>query len=140
MKAVEIIFDTPVSISGAIKELRLRLGLTQLEMANRLGGRVRECYIQWWESGKVIPGGKFIIKMLQMCPDDEALAAFGIRNLESGISPPGRPLPDPYDELFKNLRAIIDSGQSQLIGHAEEVLAHLADQAHYMTRKRKPRK
>lgn len=138
MKETAIIFDTPASISMAAKQLRKRLGLTQFEMANALGARER--YIQWWESGKVTPGGKWIIKMLQLCPDETTLAGFGIRNSESGI-PSANPAPDdPYDELFRNLRQIIDSGQSQLIGQAEEVLARLADDARFMTRKHKSKK
>jgi hypothetical protein len=46
------------------------------------------------------------------------------------------PAQSHYDEDFKNLRTIIESGQSQLIGEGEEVLARLADLARNM-RKRK---
>ena len=68
--------------------------------------------------------GEWVIKMFRLWPD-QALPAFGISNPQSQIS--NSPSPDPYDELFKNLRSIIASRQSQLIGQAEEVLARLAD-------------
>jgi hypothetical protein len=96
---------------------------------------------QKWEGGKARPRGPALKALVGLCPDEETRALFGIRNLESRINPPAAPdLPDPYDELYKCLREIIDSGQSQLVGKAEEVLARLADNARHMTRKKKPKK
>jgi transcriptional regulator with XRE-family HTH domain len=124
-------------IPEALKALRGRLGLTFEAMARRIGCS-NSAYFQW-ESGRRTPSGDWLLIMMRLCPDAESLAAFGIRNLESGMPPAGAP-PDPYEEDFRNLRAIIDSGQSQLIGHAEEVLARLADNARRMTRKSKSKK
>lgn len=51
---------------------------TQLDLAARLGPKVRERDIQRWESGEVAPRALILIKMMQLCPDLESLAAFGI--------------------------------------------------------------
>jgi len=53
------------------------------------------------------------------------VAAFGIQPpLESSLA-----RPDPYDENFKNVGTIIDSGDSQLTNAAEDRLRELADKA-----------
>ena len=85
------------------------------------------------------PSGEIILALLRLCPDDETRAAFGLKSQISDMqsAAPGHPPahPNPYDEDFKNLRTIIDSGQSELIGQAEEVLSRLAEKARCMTRK-----
>jgi len=118
-------------LGRAILSLQERLGLTQEAMARKLDVSLRG-YTQWIR-GERDPGGKWIVKILQLWHDEKTLGSFGIHNSEWAEPAPA----DPYDDLFKNLREIINSGQSQLIGQAEEVLARLADNARYMTRKSK---
>jgi transcriptional regulator with XRE-family HTH domain len=140
MKEPEIIFETPLSTSRAIKQLRKSLDLTQSQMARALGAE-HDDYIGWWESGRVTPGGKWIVKMLQLWPD-EALAAFGIRNQESGISPaastpPGKLPPSASTEEDDRLRQFSDAAeglnqvyQAAQAGHpgADELLRALANE------------
>jgi len=63
-------------IAKAIYELRLRLGLTQYSFAIRLGTRERN--VQRWESGEALPNADTLIRLLQMCPDNACLKAFGL--------------------------------------------------------------
>lgn len=77
MKDAEISLDARKALGRAIAALRDKLGWTQTQMARELGAK-HDRYVQWWEAGEHFPGGKFILKMLQLCPDAESLAAFGI--------------------------------------------------------------
>jgi transcriptional regulator with XRE-family HTH domain len=62
-------------LAEAIRLLRSKLGESQEGMARRLGCSTSG-YAKW-ERGVVAPRGKVMIKMLQMCPDEESRAAFG---------------------------------------------------------------
>lgn len=119
-------------LGEAISRLRRCLDLTQFQMASRLGTRERN--IQRWESGEAIPGGDWLIKMMHLCPDAESLAAFGI------VAAPPPPREDGYYKLREDLELVINSGQSQLIGMAEETLDRLAEGARHMTQKRKSKR
>lgn len=114
-----------VNLASAIRALRETIGLTQEGMAREL-----ECTLSGyrkWESGVALPGGGYLIRMLQLCPDAQTLAAFGIT-----VAPRRQ---DGYYKLRGDLEAVIASGKSQLINQAEERLDHLAEQARIMTRK-----
>src|SRR6516164_7091284 len=64
-----------MALADAIRLLRSKLGESQEGMARRLG-----CSTSGygkWERGVVAPRGRVMIKMLQLCPDQETRAAFG---------------------------------------------------------------
>jgi len=61
-------------LATAIRTLRRRLGETQEGMA-RLLGCTLSGYIQW-EKGRRIPGGEWLLKLMALCPDEEARGFF----------------------------------------------------------------
>jgi transcriptional regulator with XRE-family HTH domain len=63
-------------LSEAIRNLRQALGETQDNMARRLGYPLGS-YVRW-EKGRAEPGGRALIKILNLCPDLETLRAFGV--------------------------------------------------------------
>jgi hypothetical protein len=65
------------NIQSAILLLEARLGETQEGMARILGCTLG-AYSKW-HRGETIPGGQWLIKMIQLCPDDETRAAFGLK-------------------------------------------------------------
>lgn len=71
-----------VNIGAAIFALRERLGETQEGMARHLNCTLSG--FRKWESGVAIPGGAYLIKMLQMCPDQETRSLFGIEPVGYG--------------------------------------------------------
>jgi len=64
-----------VDFPAGLKALREKLGLTQEGLALRLGASVGT--YRKWEAGDFSPGGRWLIKILDACPDDEARALFG---------------------------------------------------------------
>ena len=60
----------------AILKLRKELGETQEGMARRLNCSLPA--YQRWEMGTRIPNGEYLLKMIQMCPNDACRAAFGL--------------------------------------------------------------
>jgi len=129
---------TEDSFSEAILALQSRLGQTQEGMA-RLIGCTLGAYSKWVR-GERVPGGEWLIKMLQMCPDENSLAAFGVRHHGSDKSPTRAGSPDTHDKNFQNLRTIMASGQLPLIRHAEATLARLAAEARQKARSSKSKK
>ncbi len=65
-------------IAVALRSLRESLGRSQDVMAQMLGCSLPA--YQKWEMGSLLPGGEWLIKMLQVCPDEEARNAFRIRS------------------------------------------------------------
>jgi transcriptional regulator with XRE-family HTH domain len=65
--------DLPAAILG----LRRALGRSQEVMAQLLGCSLPA--LQKWEMGTAIPAGEWLIRMLQICPDEETRNAFRIR-------------------------------------------------------------
>jgi len=63
-----------VDFAAALKTLRERLGLTQEGMAQRLGASVGT--YRKWEAGAFNPSGHWVIKIQQVCPDEETRALF----------------------------------------------------------------
>lgn len=63
--------------SSAVLKLRHAFGETQEGMARRLGCSLAS--YQRWELGTRIPSGEYLIKMIQMCPDDRCREAFGVK-------------------------------------------------------------
>jgi DNA-binding XRE family transcriptional regulator len=152
------------SIAKLVRELRDETGQSQSQFAKTLN--VGKDTVAHWEAGVRNPNTWLLEKLCalaqRMQRQDLALkiiprpltseevaeqmvavmeagdrARLGLKSEISNLKSPGASRPDPYDQLFKDLRQIIDSGQSELIGQAEEVLARLADNARHMTRKRK---
>ncbi|HUY15100.1 MAG TPA: helix-turn-helix transcriptional regulator [Terriglobia bacterium] len=64
-------------IAVALRGLREALGRSQDVMAQMLGCSLPA--YQKWEMGTLVPGGEWLIKMLQLCPDEETRNAFRIR-------------------------------------------------------------
>jgi DNA-binding transcriptional regulator YiaG len=154
-------------IAAVIKELRETRGQSQSQFARDMN--LSKDAITQWESGRREPNRWLEEKLYNMAvqsdridlaqriqprPVTAAETARKFLELEedrsievSGGSSTmaqadlGRPsAPGRYDEDFKNLRTIIDSGQSQLIGEVEDVLSRVADLARNMTRKKKLRR
>jgi transcriptional regulator with XRE-family HTH domain len=65
-----------MTIANGIKRVRFKLAESQAGMARRLGCSVSG-YAKW-ERGVSVPLGDVILKIVQMSPDPETLAAFGI--------------------------------------------------------------
>ncbi len=126
-----------LAIKAAIKSLREKLGLPQQDMAARLGCRMST--YQKWEQGVSPPGGDWLIQIMQLCPDAESLAAFGLKfemlNLKSAP-----PAPDPYEKVRADLDLILRDGASTVRNTVEEQLDKFADEIRMSGRKRKPKK
>ncbi len=110
----------PGQFSEAIRVLRERLGESQEGMARRL-----ECTFagyQSWELGRRNPGGKWLVKLLALCPDSSTRMLFGL-----GRTPPG---PEPASQKAPSPKIIeADTGAArarELAHHAIEILFELA--------------
>lgn len=68
---------TETDLATAIQGLRQALGRSPEVMAAILGCSLPA--YQKWEMGSVIPAGEWLIKLLQLCPDEETRNAFRIR-------------------------------------------------------------
>lgn len=55
------------TLAKGIRALRLALGMTQEGMAHALG--VSKATLQFWEAGKHIPSGKWLLKLQALCPN-----------------------------------------------------------------------
>jgi len=74
---------TASSIGSAIHRLRVGLGLTQEQMARRLEVTVSAYWR--WETGRRVPSGDWLLKIMRLCPHAESLASFGIDIREKGV-------------------------------------------------------
>jgi transcriptional regulator with XRE-family HTH domain len=68
---------TEMDLGPAIRGLRQALGRSPEVMAQILGCSLPA--YQKWELGSVVPGGDWLIRLLQLCPDEETRNAFRIR-------------------------------------------------------------
>jgi transcriptional regulator with XRE-family HTH domain len=73
----DIFTFTETDLAAAIKGLRQALGRSPEVMAAILGCSLPA--YQKWEIGSAIPAGEWLIKLLQLCPDEETRNAFRIR-------------------------------------------------------------
>ena len=133
--------ESEKKIPSPFRVLRDRLGMTQKDVAEMLGMSVQAW--EHWEQGRHRPRGASLKAVLDLCRGDDNLREL-LRQSPHNTSEPSAPKPsvdplaaDPYDEVFAGLRTIIDSGQSQLIGQAEETIFRLADKARHMKQKGK---
>ena len=103
-------------IGDAILSLRRDLRLTQEQMARRLDCKLRG--YQRWERGVTVPSGYWLLKILELCPDVEAFAEFGldIAGLGSKIASTSRPEQPIRD-------------QQRLAGPAGRELADIVDRS-----------
>jgi transcriptional regulator with XRE-family HTH domain len=85
-----------VDLPAAIKGLREALGKSPESMARILGCSLPA--YQKWELGTLAPSGEWLLRMLQVCPDEETRNAFRIRPerrsaaRKSAAPPPQLPL------------------------------------------------
>lgn len=122
----------------AIRELRRLLGESQDGMAKLLGLTTRA--YQFWESGETTPRGSSLLKLRDLAVQrgmEKIELAMLFREEGERLRRQTGGIPDPYEALFTDLRAIIDSGQSELIGEVEECLCRIADLARHMSQKKK---
>ena len=106
-------------------------------MAKLLGLSTRA--YQFWESGERTPKGKSLLKLRDLAIRkgiEKIELAMLFRNQGTEVRQVSQPYPDPYEGLFTDLRTIINSGQSQLIGEVEECLSRVADLARHMRNKK----
>ena len=80
-----------IDLSVAVRGLREALGRSQEVMAQLVGCSLPA--YQKWETGAAIPGGEWLIRLLQLCPDEETRNAFRIR-AERRSSPRQNPVPE----------------------------------------------
>jgi transcriptional regulator with XRE-family HTH domain len=73
----EVFTFTESDLGAAIRGLRQALGRSPEVMARMLGCSLPA--YQKWELGTVMPGGEWLIRLLQLCPDEETRNAFRIR-------------------------------------------------------------
>lgn len=66
-----------IDLPAAIRGLREALGRPPEVMAQILGCSL-PAYLKW-EAGSLTPGGEWLIRMLQICPNEETRNAFRIR-------------------------------------------------------------
>ncbi len=131
-------FKGSLTIAGAIRALRQKLGQTQADMARTLGTTLRT--YDRWEAGDSIPRGHVLIRMMELCPDPATRSLFRIAagsghaklSARRPVSPP-LPRRDPRDRLRMHLRnacleAIEIIYQAAAMGSAaaEERLRHYA--------------
>ena len=62
---------------AAIRSLHERRRMTQEDMARQLGCSLRT--LTQWLAGEREPSGRWLIKLLNLCPDRRSLEEFGIR-------------------------------------------------------------
>jgi len=66
-----------VDVASAIRGLRLALGKTPETMAQLIG--CSSAGYEKWEQGTAAPSAQWLLRMLQLCPDEETRNAFRIR-------------------------------------------------------------
>ncbi len=66
-----------IDLPAAIRGLREALGRSPEVMAKILGCSL-PAYLKW-EAGSLTPGGEWLIRMLQICPNEETRNSFRIR-------------------------------------------------------------
>lgn len=101
-------------------------------MARRIGCPL-STYVQW-ETGRATPRGDWLLRILDLSPDAETRAAFGISLGASQSEAKGRS--DPFEGLRQNLEKIILSKNQQVIGKTEGFLHSMAEKAELMTARR----
>lgn len=69
---------TETDLGAAIQGLRKALGRSPEVMAQIVGCTVPA--YEKWEDGSLIPTGEWLIRLLQLCPDEETRNAFRIRS------------------------------------------------------------
>jgi transcriptional regulator with XRE-family HTH domain len=77
-----------IDLAAAIRNLRQALGRSPEVMAQILGCSLPA--YQKWEAGDLIPSGDWLIRLLQLCPNEETRMAFRIR-AERRSAPRERP-------------------------------------------------
>jgi len=77
---------------AAILSLRQLLGQTQEEIARTLGCGLRN--YQRWEAGDTIPRGDWMLKILALCPDEDARAAFFVDISQASSKMAASPRPE----------------------------------------------
>ena len=118
-------------ISGGLAEavlgLQRALGETQEGMARKLGCTLG-AYSKWVRGDRT-PSGDWLIKMLQLCPDDDTRAAFGVTPSAASVAraaPGDAQVERYYNHAEMGLRLLAESASQ---GHpgAKEELRHLAE-------------
>ena len=114
-------------LAEAVLGLQRALGETQEGMARRLGCTLG-AYSKWVRGDRT-PRGEWLIKMLQLCPDEDARAAFGVTPSAASVARtgPGDTQVDRYyNHAEMGLRLLAESANQ---GHpgAKEELRHLAE-------------
>lgn len=122
------------SLAEAVKELQSYLGETQEGMARRLGCTLA-AYSKWVREERM-PGGEWIIRMLELCPDDRARAAFGLKferaNPRRSRGPGGRLSEDQeerlrqFNDAVTGINILYEAAEAGYDG-AAKALADLAD-------------
>jgi len=78
-----------VKIDGrAVSTLRNRLGITQQELAARVGCSLSS--VQFWEAGRSSPRGYRLRRLIELCPDAETRSLF-LPAAPTGSASPGSP-------------------------------------------------
>jgi transcriptional regulator with XRE-family HTH domain len=73
----EIFTFTETDLGAAIRALRQALGRSPEVMAQILGCSLPA--YEKWEEGSLVPTGEWLIRLLQLCPDEETRNGFRIR-------------------------------------------------------------
>lgn len=105
-----------IDLPAAVRALRESLGRSPEIMAKILGCSLPA--YQKWELGMAVPGGEWLIRMLQLCPDEDVRNMFRIRSerrsspREKPVSvlPPARALtPAERRRLWQMAREAVDT-------------------------------
>lgn len=105
-----------IDLAAALRGLREALGRSPEVMARLLGCSLPA--YQKWELGTATPGGEWLVRMLQLCPDEETRNAFRIRAERRALPRPSRepamqsqtpPSPHELDDLWRVAREAVDT-------------------------------
>lgn len=121
----EIVAAQQKKISLGIVRLRKDLGFSQDRMARELGCTVSA--YQQWEQGRRLPGGEWLLRLLQMCPDRESLKAFGLQVPEDGKND-ARKILNVEAEMGKGPSGMTDPELREWHKNIQDVVRYLGQQ------------
>lgn len=134
-----------IDLPAAVRGLREALGRSPEVMARLLGCSLPA--YQKWELGTVTPGGEWLVRMLQLCPDEETRNAFRIRAERRAAPRPSReltarvqtpPTLHELEDLWQTARHAVDTmydsarqGNSNAALRLKDFTHHLESAANY---------
>lgn len=113
MAAEQKVSVVRISVGTALKLLQERLNETQEGMAKRVGCTF-SAYSKWLR-GERMPSGHWMLKILALCPDQEAWANFIVDSVDTGSKIPfiSRPEAPKVEEEARRPAALDSRGRQR---------------------------